>query len=111
MVFWAEWFARFHCEAPHYVPYELKTLDCPLLGAAGLPLLGQDGQPRLLRCVREIAHRVGSGEAEWLLISWLVGLPGVLFKACASLAEARREFEAAAEPVELPDDVTARFSL
>src|SRR5262245_7915838 len=54
MLFWIGWFARFHSDGL-YVPHELKTLDRPVLSVDGSPVLGQDGQPQTMRCVREVA--------------------------------------------------------
>lgn len=104
MVYWTDYFGRFHCQVPYYVPYELKTLDCPVVGKDSLPALNTDGQSIQMRCVREIARREMNGEVEWLLISWLVGLPGVTFQQCSSLADARKAFDAAPEPIRLLDE-------
>ncbi len=101
MAFWVGWFARFHEDQPYYVPYELKMLDCPVMHQDGKPALGCDGQPKKMRCAREVARREVTGKVEWLMISWHIGIPGVTFRKCSSHDEAMTAFHAPPDPVRL----------
>ncbi len=101
MLYWADCFGRFHRESLHYVPYEVKTLDCPIVSTDNVPIL-REGQPVLMRCVREVARHELNGQVEWLLISWFVGIPGIAFSLCSSLADAQARFNAPADPVQVP---------
>lgn len=89
---WASCFARFHADPLGlYVPYDLRMLDCRVEA---------DGQPAAVhRCVREVAKFNGSKGIEWLLITWVPGLPGMQFQRCASLEDATRALAAPAVPV------------
>lgn len=102
MLFWVGWFARFHVEAPRYVPYQLKTLDCPVVRKDGSAVLHGDGQPQLMRCVREVARCEVGGEVKWQMISWNVGQAGVTFHECANYEDAMRAFLAPLVPVREP---------
>lgn len=77
---WLRWFYRFHTDPPLYIPYALRTLDCTVE-------LRQHQGPdavRTMRCVREVAKFNGAKAIEWLLITWMPGLPGMAFQRCAS---------------------------
>lgn len=102
MLFWVGWFARFHNDSPPYVPYELKTLDCPVVRADGSPALLSDGQPQMMRCVREVARSEVGDSVEWHMISWNLSQIGATFHRCASLDEALAAFNAPPAPVLLP---------
>ncbi len=39
---------------PPYIPYELKTLNSPVVRADGSPQLDSDGQPERMRCVGKL---------------------------------------------------------
>lgn len=84
MLFWVGWFARFHSERPAYVPYEIKTIDCPVVRADGSPLLRDDGAQHFMRCVREVASREVNGTVEWLMIAWNLAVPGMIFRKYAT---------------------------
>ena len=43
MVFFTGFFARFHAGGAGYIPYELQTVDCPVLGKDRAPLLNDNG--------------------------------------------------------------------
>lgn len=102
MLFWIGWFARFHLDGSPYVPYELKTIDCPVVRADGSALLRDDGQQQIMRCLREVAQHKTNGKVEWLMISWHIGVPGMTFHKCASLAKALAAFHSPVQPVQLP---------
>ena len=89
MVFFTGFFARFHAGGAGYIPYELQTVDCPVLGKDSAPLLDDNGEQRRMRCVREIARCGKGGEPSWLVITWECGTPGVTMTPCGSLAEAK----------------------
>jgi hypothetical protein len=84
------------------VPVQLKTLDCPVEKHDGSPLIGGDGQPVYMRCIREVALRESRGQVTWEIIEYAVGVPGFSFRPCASLDEARARFDAAPDAVKLP---------
>lgn len=92
MLFWVGWFARFHTdpEGPSFVPYEIKTLDCPILGS--------DGQRQMVRCVREVARTELAGVVEWLMITWKVGEVGMSIQKFVSVGEAMTAFAAPPTP-------------
>ena len=92
MLFWVGWFARFHTDGRSYVPYEIKTVDCPVVESDGSPVLDADGKPQVMRCVREIARSEAGGTEHWHMITWNLGQVGATFQACASLAHARSAF-------------------
>lgn len=77
---WLGWFYRFHTDPPLYIPYALRTLDCTV------ELRQRQGSDaaRTMRCVREVAKFNGANAVDWLLITWVPGLPGVTFQRCAS---------------------------
>jgi hypothetical protein len=102
MLFFVGWFARFHTEGLSYVPYEIKTLDRPVVKADGSPVLRGDGQPQRMRCVHEVACREVNGRVEWKMISWDVGRVGVTFYPCASLEEAMALYNTPPLQVRLP---------
>lgn len=102
MLDWVAWFARFHTEEPPYVPYEIKTIDCPVVRADGSPVLRSDGQPQMMRCVREVARSEIGDRVEWKMISWNVGQPGATFEPCASLGDAITAFNTPPNPVLRP---------
>ena len=98
MKFWLGWFARFHGEEPsRYVAYALRTVDCRVIvnSEAAEPA----PQPQTLRCIREVAKFDGAKGVEWLLITWICGLPGVQFQRCTSLANAMARLDAAPSDV------------
>lgn len=101
MLFWVGWFARFHEGEPRHVPYELKTLDCPVMREDGSPVLRSDGQPQMMRCLREVARFELGGTVEWNMIAWNTGQVGVTFQKYATLSEALRAFNAPPAPVRL----------
>jgi hypothetical protein len=84
MVFFSGFFARFHERGSGYIPYELQTVDCPIVGANGVPALDEAGNPLLMRCVREVARSQSGEEESWLMITWEVGIPGVTMTPCGS---------------------------
>lgn len=102
MLFWVGWFARFHTDGPPYVPYEIKTIDCPVVHGDGSPVLRSDGQQQMMRCVREMSRTEVKNTVEWHIISWNVGQPGASFQRCASHDEAIVIFHAPPSPVLLP---------
>lgn len=102
MLFWIGWFERFHIDGLPYVPYEIKTLDCPVVHSDGSPVLRGDGQPQMMRCIREIARSEVKGIVEWHMISWNVGQTGATFQRCASLDDAVNAFNAPPSLVRLP---------
>ena len=82
-----------------YVPYELRTLDCPVVTKDGTPVLRADGQPEQMRCVRELAyHRIGD-RVEWVVFSWDIGQVGISFPAFPTLNEALTRYNAPPSPV------------
>ena len=99
MVFFSGFFARFHERGSGYVPYELQTVDCPIVGADGGPALDEAGKPLLMRCVREVARSQSGEEESWLMITWEVGIPGVTMTPCGSLAEAKELLRAPPTPI------------
>ena len=99
MVFFSGFFARFHERGSGYIPYELQTVDCPIVGADGEPTLDEAGNPLLMRCVREVARSQSGDEESWLLITWEVGIPGVTMTPCGSLAEAKELLRAPPTPI------------
>ena len=99
MVFFAGFFARFHERGSGYIPYELQTVDCPIVGANGVPALDEAGNPLLMRCVREVARSQSGEEESWLMITWEVGIPGVTMTPCGSLAEAKELLRAPPTPI------------
>ncbi len=99
MVFFAGFFARFHERGSGYVPYELQTVDCPIVGADGVPALDEAGNPLLMRCVREVARSQSGEEESWLMITWEMGIPGVTMTPCGTLAEAKGLLSAPPTPI------------
>lgn len=99
MLFWVGWFARFHTDGKTYVPYELRTIDCPVISSDGSPVLDADGKPQVMRCVREIARSEVGGTVRWQLITWNVGQVGATFQPCPSLEAAQTDFAAPVLPV------------
>ena len=99
MVFFSGFFARFHERGSGYIPYELQTVDCPIVGADGVPALDEAGKPLLMRCVREVARSQSGEEETWLMITWEVGIPGVTMTPCGSLAEAKGLLRAPPTPI------------
>ena len=99
MVFFSGFFARFHERGSGYTPYELQTVDCPIVGANGVPALDEAGKPLLMRCVREVARSQSGEEESWLMITWEVGIPGVTMTPCGSLAEAKELLRAPPTPI------------
>lgn len=99
MLFWVGWFARFHTDGRTYVPYEIKTIDCPVVRSDGSPMLKGDGQPQMMRCVREIARSETDGTVRWQVITWNVGQVGATFQPCASLDVALAAFNAPVLPL------------
>ena len=89
---WVSWFARFHADPLGlYVPYDLRMLDC---------CVEADGQPAAVhRCVREVAKFNGVAGIEWMLITWVPGLPGAQFQRWPSLDDAARAIAAPAATV------------
>lgn len=102
MLFWVGWFARFHTDGQTYIPYELKTIDCPVVRSDGSAVLRDDGALQLMRCIREIARSEPKGAVEWHMISWSVGQPGVTLQRYASLDDATAAFNAPPSPVPQP---------
>lgn len=102
MLFWVGWFARFHSDGLNHVPYEIKTLDRPVVGMDGLPRLHSDGQPQKMRCVREIVRHDENGTASWTMLAWDVGKVSVTFHPCASLDEAMTLYNAPPSPIRMP---------
>ena len=99
MVFFSGFFARFHERGSGYVPYELQTVDCPIVGTDGVPALDEAGKPLLMRCVREVIRSQRSDEETWLMITWEIGIPGVTMTPCGSLAEAQELLRAPPMPI------------
>ena len=99
MIFFSGFFARFHERGSGYVPYELQTVDCPIVGADGVPALDEAGNPLLMRCVREVARSQSGEEESWLMITWEVGIPGVTMTPCGTLAEAKGLLRAPPTPI------------
>ena len=99
MIFFSGFFARFHERGSGYVPYELQTVDCPIVGANGVPALDEAGTPLLMRCVREVARSQSGEEESWLMITWEVGIPGVTMTPCGTLAEAKELLRAPPTPI------------
>lgn len=93
MLFWVGWFARFHTdpEGPSYVPYEIKTLDCPIFGS--------NGQRQTMRCVREVARTEIAGVVAWLMITWKVGEVGMSIQKFVTIGEAMTAFAAPPTPL------------
>lgn len=89
---WVGWFARFHDEPLGlYVPFDLRMLDCHVEA---------HGQPVAIhRCVREVAKFNGANGIEWMLITWVPGLPGAQFQRCASHNDAMNLLDAPPAPV------------
>jgi len=99
MVFFSGFFARFHERGSGYIPYELQTVDCPIVGADGVPALDEAGTPLLMRCVREVARSQSGEEESWLMITWEVGIPGVTMTPCGTLAEAKELLRTPPPPI------------
>ena len=99
MIFFSGFFARFHERGSGYVPYELQTVDCPIVGADGVPALDEAGNPLLMRCVREVARSQSDEEESWLMITWEVGIPGVTMTPCGTLAEAKELLRTPPTPI------------
>ena len=99
MVFFSGFFARFHERGSGYTPYELQTVDCPIVGANGEPALDEAGNPLLMRCVREVARSQRGEEESWLMITWEAGIPGVSMTPCGTLAEAKGLLRAPPNPI------------
>ena len=91
---WSAWFARFHTDPSElYVPIALRTIDCQVTVPA---------QPqRLMLCVREVAKFNGAKGVEWLLVTWIPGLPGVQFRHCDSQDDAMRLLDSKSESLSL----------
>lgn len=102
MVFFSGFFARFHERGSGYIPYELQTVDCPIVGIDGVPALDESGKPLLMRCVREIARTQKCDESSWLLITWEVGIPGVTMTPCSRLEDAKELLRAPPPPIVWP---------
>lgn len=101
MLFWVGFFYRLHQRRKRLIPVHLKTLDCPIEKADGSALTCDDGKPVLTRCVREVAFHETRGHLTWKLIEYTVGVPGVRFCPCESLADAMARFDAAPEAVRM----------
>ena len=99
MVFFSGFFARFHERGSGFIPYELQTVDCPIVGADGVPALDEAGNPLLMRCVREVARSQRGEEESWLMITWEAGIPGVTMTPCDSLAEGKELLRAPPTPI------------
>ena len=99
MVFFSGFFARFHERGSGYIPYELQTVDCPIVGADGVPALDEAGNPLLMGCVREVARSQSGEEETWLMITWEVGIPGLTMTPCGTLAEAKGLLRAPPTPI------------
>ncbi|MBL9008889.1 MAG: hypothetical protein JNJ46_31805 [Myxococcales bacterium] len=65
----------------------------------GHTVRGRDGQPRLMRCVREIARRELRGKIVFEVIDYAIGEPSVRFSRCASLEEATSRYHTAPNPI------------
>ena len=102
MLFWVGVFYRVHQRRKWLIPIQLKTLDCPIEKPDGSPVLGGDGQPARMRCVREVARREARGQVTWTVIEYSTSVPGLRFCPYPSLDDAMRHFDAAPEPVRLP---------
>ena len=102
MLFWVGWFARFHSDGPNHVPYEIKTLDRPVVGEDGRPRLHSDGQPQKMRCVREVVRHDENGTTSWTMLAWDIGRVSVTFHPCASLDEAMTLYNAPPSPIRMP---------
>jgi len=102
MLFWVDLFARMHRPSRGYVPYELKTLDCPVVNSDGSPRLRSDGQPVLMRCVREIACRSVGNRVEWIVFSWNIGQVGIVMPSFPTMGEAMKHYNAPPSAVLLP---------
>lgn len=95
---WAVWFARFHTDPSElYVPLALRTVDCVVTVQRQPPT--QPKEPHLMRCVREVAKFNGAQGVEWMLITWVPGLPGAQFNRCASHDAAMSLLDAPPAPV------------
>ena len=101
MLFWVGLFYRLHQRRKRLIPVHLKTLDRPIAKADGSPVTSGDGQPLLMRCVREVAVRERRGHLTWEVIEYEVGIPGFRSRPCQSLDEAMVRFESSPEPVHL----------
>jgi hypothetical protein len=89
---WADLFARFHTDPlGQYVPVALRTIDCVVT-------VGKQ-EARCLRCVREVAKFNGARGVEWMLITWVPGLPGMRFENCAALDDAMSLLDASPAPI------------
>lgn len=104
MLFWVGWFARFHLdpEGPRYVPHQIRTLDRPVCRPDGTPVLHADGQPLMMRCIREVAHAHIVDDRPWMVFHWLIGEPGLSIQKFATLDAALAAFNATPEPAVLP---------
>lgn len=83
------------------MPYEIKTLDCPVVSADGTAILTSDGHPQKMRCVREVACRTVGTPIDWLLISWYIAVPAVVFRRCCTMDECLAAFHTPPEPFHL----------
>ena len=102
MLFWVDLFARMHRPSLGYVPYDLKTLDCPVINPDGSLRLRSDGQPETMRCVREVARHTIGDRVEWVMFSWNIGQVGIAMPSFLTLDEAMAHFNAPPSPVLLP---------
>jgi len=92
---WADWFGQFHQDPLLHVPIALRTVDCEVT----VQRSQSTDPPRCLRCIREVAKFNGTEGVEWMLITWVPGLPGMQFQRCASLDEAMSLLDAPPSPV------------
>lgn len=102
MLFWVGVFYRLHQQRRSLIPVHIKTIDCPVARADGSPVTCGESRPVLMRCVREIALYEARGCLSWQFIEYTVGVPGVRFQSCPSLASAIARFDAAPTTVRLP---------
>lgn len=101
MLFWVGCFYRLHKRRKRLIPVQIKTLDCPIQRPDGSPVTGSDGQPVLMRCVREVAVSEARGQVTWNVIEYGIGVPDVRFFRCQSFDAAMNRFAAAPVPVRL----------
>lgn len=95
---WAVWFGRFHTDPSElYIPIALRTVDC-VVTVQRQPQ-AQPKPPHPMRCVREVAKFNGAQGVEWMLITWVPGLPGAQFNRCASHDAAMSLLDAPPTPV------------
>lgn len=99
MLFWVGVFYRLHQRRKRLIPLKLKTVDRSVMSRDGSPVGGRDGQPMLMRCVREVALRQVRGQVSFEVIEYAVGVPGLSFHRCASLDEAMARFDSEPEPL------------